>query len=253
MVFVLLCHLAALGVCADSESSTESSKVVMSEVPEGAIVLFGEDGKTDRFFSPSGETPNWKVEQGELISTRGGIRSNHISSKLHFRDAEIHVEFCDSDIHGGNSGIYLHGLYELQIYNSHGKETPTMQDCGAIYGISVPKVNAALPPGEWQTYDILFIAPRRDTDGKITTPGRITAWLNGKLVQDKVEIRESVSQYHPYRWCTTHFLGRVKASLDHSDAGPVFLQDHDSPVRFRNVWVKPLDDKSHWYEDKKED
>ena len=194
LVLVLVLNVVSENVFAQSASSSETS----GALPEGAVLLFGDDGKVNQFFSKTGEEPNWKVENGELISTRGGLRSNHISSKFHFRDAKIHVEFCDSDVNGGNSGIYLHGLYELQIYNSYGKEKPTMQDCGAIYGISIPKVNAALPPGEWQTYDITFIAPRRDADGKIIKPGSITAWLNGKLVQDKAEIQGPVSQYHPY-------------------------------------------------------
>jgi hypothetical protein len=114
--------------------------------PDGAIVLFDGHG-TNRFLSMEGKEMNWPVEDGALVSTRGQGRTNHLVSKLHFRDAEIHVEFMLPDDGPGNSGVYLHGNYELQIFNSFGKDTPTMDDMGAVYGFSKPLANACRKAG----------------------------------------------------------------------------------------------------------
>jgi hypothetical protein len=100
-------------------------------------------------------------------------------------------------------------------------------------------VNASRPAGEWQVYDIRYTAPRRGAARKVTTPGTITAWLNGKLVQDGVEFAEPRSPYIPYRHGVTDHLRQVKKRLDETGEGPLFLQDHGSPARFRNVWFVP--------------
>lgn len=161
---------------------------------------------------------------------------------MRFRDADIHVEFQLPAKGSGNSGLYIHGHYELQIINSIGKEKLTQEDMGALYGFSAPAVNASRQPGEWQVYDVRFRAPRRDADGKITEEGSLTAWLNGQKVQDGTCFGEPRSKYHPYRHGTTPYLQQLERELKQTSTGPLFLQDHDSPVRFRNVWVRPLDD-----------
>jgi hypothetical protein len=195
-----------------------------------------------------GKEINWPVEDGALVSTRGKRRSNHLVSKLHFRDAEIHVEFKLPQKTSGNSGIYLHGNYELQIYNSFGKETLGMGDMGAIYGFAEPQANACRPPGEWQVYDIQYRAPRRDKSGKIVKKGSITAWLNGQRVQNNTRFGEPRSKYHPYRYGTTPYLQKIWKRQKQTMTGPVFLQDHDSPVKFRNIWVRPLDNHAFIYD-----
>jgi hypothetical protein len=157
-----------------------------------------------------------------------------------FQDADIHAEFMVSPEAKGNSGLYIHGHYEMQIYDSFGVEPPTEQDEGAVYRFGKPLVNASRPTGEWQVYDIRFIAPRRDDISKITTPGRITAWLNGKLVQDGLEFTEPRSPYVPYKHGVTDFLRGVEKKLRVTGTGPLFLQDHGSPTRFRNVWIRPF-------------
>jgi Domain of Unknown Function (DUF1080) len=215
--------------------------------PPGAVVLLGEDGK-HQFLNKEGVEPNWKVENGELISSRDKRRANHIVSKLHFRDADIHVEFKVDPKGEGNSGVYIHGNYEMQIFNSHGKAQPTDHDEGSLYGFQKPLVNAARPAGEWQVYDIRYRAPRRNDEGKIVEEGQITAWLNGQKVQDGTRFGEPRSVYHPYRYETTAYLKAIWERQKKTMVGPVFLQDHDSPCRFRNVWVKPLDDQSLMYE-----
>jgi hypothetical protein len=220
--------------------------------PEGAVVLF--DGKgTNLFLSKRGEECDWPVVEGALVSTSGDVRARHIVSKLHFRDAQIHVEFMLPEAEGGrrysgNSGVYLHGHYELQVFNSFGKEGVSKGDCGAIYGIAPPLTGACRKPGEWQTYDILYLAPRRNEAGKIVEPGSITAKLNGQLVQDDTRFEEPTSTYHPLRYKTTPYTDRIKEKLLATGTGPVFLQDHDNPVRFRNVWLLPLDDKAGMFE-----
>jgi hypothetical protein len=215
--------------------------------PDGAIVLF--DGRgTNQFLSMEGKEINWPVEDGALISTRGQGRTNHLVSKLHFRDAEMHVEFMLPDQGPGNSGVYLHGNYELQIYNSLGKVEPTMDDMGAIYGFSKPLANACRKPGQWQVYEIRYRAPRRDDSGQIVEDGSLTAHLNGVLVQDRATFGEPKSPYHPFRYGTTPYLAKIWEQQKRTGVGPLFLQDHDSPVRFRNIWVRPLDDLAFLYE-----
>ncbi|MBL7039611.1 MAG: DUF1080 domain-containing protein [Pirellulaceae bacterium] len=218
--------------------------------PKDAVVLFDGQG-ADLFLSMEGGEINWPVEDGTLVSTRGQGRSNHLVSKLHFRDADIHVEFMLPETTSGNSGVYVHGNYELQIFNSFGKKKIEMGDAGAIYGFSKPLVNACRKPGEWQVCDIRYRAPRRDDSGEIVEEGSITAWLNGKKVQDNATFGEPKSKYHPYRYGTTPYLQRIWEQQKKTMTGPVFLQDHDSPVRFRNVWIRPLDDCAALYEPEK--
>jgi|GEM_PF-473365 len=215
-------------------------------VPRGATVLLG-DGPETKFLSKTGQGIDWPVEKGELVSTKGGNNSNHLVSSIHFRDAVIHVEFMLPPSGSGNSGVYIHGNYELQIIGSHGKADVTQKDMGAVYGFAKPLVNAARKPGEWQVYDILYEAPRRDDKQKIVKPGSITAWLNGQLVQKNTRVGEPRSVYHPYRHETTGYLKAIFQRQKQTMTGPVFLQDHGHAVRFRNVWVLPLDDRAGVY------
>jgi hypothetical protein len=212
--------------------------------PEGAVILF--DGTTPRFRSMQGDSINWPIENGCLVSTSVAGRVNHIVSEWHFRDADVHVEFMVSEIAEGNSGVYLHGNYELQIFNSHAVTLPTEHDQGALYGFAPPLVNAARKPGQWQVYDIRYRAPRRDDAGTITTPGSVTAWLNGQCVQRDTRFEEPRSVYHPFRYGNTPYLDRIGIQQKATQIGPVFLQDHGSPTRFRNVWIQPLDDHGYW-------
>ena len=216
------------------------------------ILLFGTgpDGKlVNRFLSKEGTPADWRVENGELISTsrpvdeQNPVRSNHVYSAEFFRDALIHVEFMVRPEAHGNSGVYIHGNYEMQIYDSAAMTELNDQDLtGAIYHISAPKVNASKPVGEWQTYEIEYHAPRRDADGTIIRPGRITAWLNGQLVQENAEFGEPVSQFHPYRYGATENLRKIWENQIRTGYGPFFLQDHQSPTRFRNIWIRKLED-----------
>jgi hypothetical protein len=255
----LLIHCCVLGFLqiapgatnAAEEPFTPDQSQLPATPPKDAIILFGPD-TAPQFLSKSGGKIDWPVEKGALVSTRGNERSNHIVSKWHFRDADIHVEFAVADEGPGNSGIYIHGNYEMQIFNSFGKEKIDEHVEGALYGFHKPLVNASRPAGQWQVYDIRYRAPRRNAQGKITEEGSITAWLNGKLVQDHARFGEPRSVYHPYRYSTTPYLKEIWKRQIATQVGPVFLQDHDSPARFRNIWIRPLDDKAMLYDPKGE-
>jgi hypothetical protein len=208
--------------------------------PPGAIVLFGDGSAPPAFTSMAGGPIDWLVKDGTLVVNTTNAHANHIVSQARFQDADIHAEFMVSPRAHGNSGLYLHGHYEMQIYDSFGIEPPTEQDEGALYRFAPALVNASRPAGEWQVYDIRFIAPRRDAGGRIVKAGSATAWLNGKLVQDGLTFTEPRSPFIPYRHGVTDFLRGIEKELRATGRGPLFLQDHGSPTRYRNVWVRPL-------------
>lgn len=212
-------------------------------VPEGGILLFGRDASgnlVNRFLDQTGEPADWKVEGDELISTTKN-HLNHIHSDCDFRDARIHAEFKLPTEGSGNSGIYVHGLYEMQIINSSGARDVNQLEAGAFYRFFAPLTLAGLPGGEWQSYDLLYRAPRRDESGKIVQKGQMTAWLNGILVQDAVEFEEARSQWHPMRRQLTDCVQKKWEHQKKTGFAPLFLQDHENPTRFRNVWIQPLD------------
>ena len=167
----------------------------------------------------------WPVADGAMTSFKQDIVSND-----RFGDFTLHVEFCEPlmgpEVKGqqrGNSGVYLQGRYEIQVLDSYGLP-PTKGDCGAVYDQKAPDVNACLPPGQWQTYDITFHAATYGQDGKRTAKPRVTVVQNGKTVQDNVEIN--------------HVTGSELMKDGPAD-GPVLLQFHHNGVQFRNVWIVP--------------
>jgi hypothetical protein len=243
MTTTFLIALAVLS--ADPDFKPDQGKIPVPP-PKGATVLLDETGK-HAFLSMSGETINWPVKDGAIESTPKGNR-NHIVSKLHFRDADIHVEFMLPEKGPGNSGIYIHGNYEVQILNSFGKEKVTQEDAGAVYGFSPPLENACRKPGEWQVLDIRYRAPRRNDAGKIIEDGTVTVWFNEKKVQDGTTFGEPKSTFHPFRFGNTPYLDKIRDRQKRTMTGPVFLQDHGNPVKFRNVWVIPADDNAFVYE-----
>ena len=224
--------------------------------PHNAIVLLGLVGQPPKFVGMSGRPIDWPLGDAgseappegfanrlatlEVKATPG--HANHIVSDLLFQDADIHAEFMVSPTSQGNSGLYLHGHYEMQIYDSAGADPPTDQDEGSLYRFAAPLVNAARPVGQWQVYDIRFRAPRHDVAGHLLKAGSITAWLNGKLVQDGIAFTKPRSPYTPYNHGVTDFSRGIEKRLIETCKGPLFLQDHGSPTRFRNVWLVPLDE-----------
>lgn len=198
--------------------------------PADAIVLF--DGKNlDAWQSGSGGPAEWKVSDGAFVVTPG---KGAIRTKAEFGDVQLHVEWASpSPAKGtgqdrGNSGLFLMGLYELQVIDSYKADTYADGQAGAIYGQYPPLFNASKPPGEWQTYDVAFRRPRFAEDGKLLEPARVTLIHNGILVQNNEEILGQTTwlKWTPYK--------------KHADAGPIELQDHSHPVKFRNIWIRNL-------------
>ena len=234
--FVSVALLSALLSSAYSQEKPIKVVDTRGKLPSDAIVLF--DGKsTDAFVGVDGKPCAWPVADGVLT-----VGTGFIVTKLHFRDAQIHAEF--SVPNGiGNSGLYLHGHYEMQISNTAGSTEPSKEVIGSLYRFELPLVNAGRPVNEWQSYDVIYRAPR-NKDGKIVEPGTITSILNGVLVQNHVSFTEPRSPYTPYVYNATPYTTKILESIKRTDAGPLYLQDHQSPVRYRSIWIRPLDDRA---------
>lgn len=196
--------------------------VAPAPMPSDAIVLF--DGK-DLSAWEGGE--NWPIEDGAATTAKAGI-----TSKQAFGDCQIHLEFATpSKVEGsgqgrGNSGLYLMGQYEVQILDSYENETYYDGQCGAIYKQQPPTVNASRKPGEWQTYDIVFTAPRFAEDGKIEKPGYVTVLHNGVVIHNHFELQGATSYTEPPKY------------TKHADKLPLHIQFHGNATRFRNIWVR---------------
>lgn len=196
--------------------------------PSDAVVLF--DGTdVSKWQKGDGSPATWQVENGALIESRGG----NIQTKESFGDMQLHIEWSSpAEVKGngqgrGNSGVFLMGRYELQVLDSYNNPTYPDGQAGSLYGQMPPMVNASRPPGEWQAYDVIWTAPRFK-DGKVETPAFITVLHNGVVVQNHTASlgpsgHRTLSTYTP-----------------HEATGPISLQDHGNPTRFRNIWVRPL-------------
>ncbi len=193
-----------------------------SQPPSDAVILF--DGTdVSQFTQLDGSPPAWRVVDGVLI-----VGENDVISRYLFSDAQVHVEFNipPDDPKHGNSGLYFHQLYELQILDSYSPNRfAPNQQCASFFSLHAPLVNASLPPGEWQTYDIIFRGARLDETGKVVEPARFTVFHNGILVQHDRRLSEGTG------------AGRKNPMVS---KGPLKLQAHGSPVRFRNIWMRPL-------------
>jgi hypothetical protein len=233
LVTALACGFAQRGTDGPQPRAVDPGGA--GKAPGDAVVLF--DG-TDlsHWTTKDGRTARCKVAAGAMACTTG---SGDLFSKEKFRAAQIHVEFAIpamADQHGqlrGNSGVFLHGRYEIQVLDSYNNPTYADGSAGALYGQAAPLVNASRPPEMWQSYDIVFHPPACDAGGTVTRKGTLTILHNGVLIQDRVEIQKVTP-------------GDAGGSV--CDAGPLRLQDHSgfpgAPVtvmRFRNIWYRPLD------------
>lgn len=197
--------------------------------PSDAIVLF--DGKDlAKWESAKGGAAKWSLKNGAMtVNGTGDIRT-----KESFGDCQLHVEWSTpTEIQGegqgrGNSGIFFQNRYEVQVLDSHGNKTYADGQAAAVYKQHPPLVNVSRPPGEWQTYDIIFRAPKFAADGNVSQPGRITVLHNGVLVQDHVEVLGKTGP-----------VGKPKYEA-HGPKDPIKLQDHNNPVSYRNIWIRPL-------------
>jgi len=191
-------------------------------VPADAIVLF--DGKDLSQWNPS----DYKVEDGLMVSG-----NDNLTSKRSFGNCQVHVEWMapahfDSPWYNqGNNGVMLMGLYEIQVFDSYNVKIYPDGQAAAIYGQTPPLVNATRPPGQWQTYDIVFTAPVFDGQ-KLVSPARVTVFHNGLLAQLNEEIHGET------------FHRKLPAYNHKISTGPLVLAGHHCPVLFRNIWVRPL-------------
>lgn len=198
--------------------------------PVDAVVLF--DGKDlSQWKAVNGDATKWVLKDGVMESVKG---AGYIRTKDEFQDFQLHIEWATpSEVQGsgqgrGNSGVFLHGKYEIQVLDSYENKTYFHGQAGGIYKQHAPRVNASRPPGQWQTYDIVFHGPRYDASGNLTRPAFTTILHNGILIHDHAMLLGSTSN----RGAARYEPGMVK--------GPISLQDHGNPVRFRNIWIRPL-------------
>jgi hypothetical protein len=238
------CLIAAIPVLALAQSDskgdpakTEVWKPVPAAVatpqgaaPSDAVVLF--DGKDlSAWDGEEGGKPTWTVADGAVTVLSDG---KGIKTKRSFCDIQLHVEWrSPTETKGfegqnrGNSGIFLQNLYELQVLDSYNSATYANGQAGSIYKQAIPLVNASRAPGVWQTYDVIWKAPRFSKGGGLESPARITVLHNGVLVQDDTVLSGK-----------TEYIG-APSYAPHGCA-PIALQDHHAKVSFRNIWVREL-------------
>ncbi len=198
--------------------------------PSDAIVLF--DG-TDlsAWEREDGSAPGWAVGDGAMTVTAG---TGNIRTRQGFGDIQLHLEWrTPTTLEGegqgrGNSGVFFMERYEVQVLDSYENRTYSNGQAGSVYKQHIPLVNASRGPGEWQTYDITFSAPRFAADGAVERPAFLTVFHNGVLIQDHVELAGP-----------TVFVGHPSYEA-HEERAPILLQDHGNPVSYRNIWVREL-------------
>ena len=201
----------------------KKSPTMGAPAPKGAIVLF--DGSNEDAWTRIPE--KWPVVDGAFQVT-----GSQFATKQEFGSFKLHLEFRCPYMPSkfgqarGNSGVYILGRYEVQVLDSFGLE-PKDNECGGIYHEAAPKVNASFPPATWQTYDITFHAAKIGADGKKTKDAEISVEQNGVVIHDHLKLS-----------------GPTPGGLGDKDVatGPLMLQDHGNPVRYRNIWIQPLQD-----------
>lgn len=209
--------------------------------PSDALVLF--DGKNLNEWVSSGDTSKpaaWTLADGAFIVKKG---TGNIQTKRRFLDYQLHLEWKIPEvIHGsgqgrGNSGVFLalsgdgDNGYEIQVLDNYENETYVNGQAGSIYKQHIPLANACAPAGTWQSYDIIWTAPRFDAQGKLISPARITAIHNGVLIQNNTEVKG-----------ITRYIGQPHYKKAHG-ASAIMLQDHgdpSEPISFRNIWLREL-------------
>lgn len=200
------------------------------DAPSDAIILF--DGiNMNEWTNDNGGLPQWPVEGGVVT-----VGKEQVKTKRKFGSVQLHIEWrSPSKVEGtsqgrGNSGVFFSdGRYEVQVLDSYDNRTYRNGQAGSVYKQYAPLVNASKRPGEWQTYDIIFMQPHFNEDGSYLVPPRITVLHNGVLVQNNVVLRGP-----------TAYIGMPEYQIEKHGLGSIVLQNHGNPVSFRNIWVREL-------------
>jgi hypothetical protein len=223
------------------QPGSESTPDEPGTAPSDAFVLFDSKSSSEggvglsEWSDSKGKPSKWIMKDGYMECVKD---SGYIKSKRIFGSCQLHVEFATpatvkGDGQGrGNSGVFLMGEYEVQVLDSYNNRTYADGQCSALYGRAVPLVNASRGPGQWQSYDIIFHRPVFKGK-KVVKKATFTVFHNGVLVQDNVALEGGTG------WINKH---AVTGYRPHGDKGPIMLQDHGNPVRYRNIWVRELDD-----------
>jgi hypothetical protein len=242
--YFLLLSLCSTIACAQNDKRTPESTEVWEPQPKivttgepgappsDAIVLF--DGKNlDEWISVEGDAPaKWTLKDGTFTVAPG---TKDIKTKKQFGDLQLHVEWRSPAVTDpskvsqgrGNSGIFLQEKYEVQVLDNYENKTYSNGQAGSIYKQHIPLANACKKPGEWQTYDIIYTAPRFNDDGRVIAPAYVTVIHNGVLLQNHVAL-----------WGSTQYIGFPL--YEKHGKGPLRLQDHGNLVSYRNIWVREL-------------
>ena len=197
--------------------------------PSDAIVLLGAGTDLSAWQMADGSPATWTMSDGVLQTGKGMLHT-----KQQFTDFQLHVEFATpSEVKGdsqgrGNSGVFLLGKFEIQVLDSYQNITYPDGQAAAMYGQYPPLVNVARAPGEWQTYDIVFTAPRFAADSTVEKPATVTVLHNGVVVHNGTAY-----------WGPTRHKSVLPYTADMA-SGPIMLQDHGNPVRYRNIWIRAL-------------
>lgn len=220
-VFLALALVAlACSQCFSAQTLFSGDEVI----PAYSTILFNGKDLSEWVYSSSGEPAGWKVQDG-YMEVRGG----DLRTKKEFGDCQLHIEFWLPDMGDAkgqaraNSGVYMMNAYEVQVLDSYGLVSAS-GDCGGLYSYAPPMVNACRPPEKWQSFDIFLRAPRFDDQGKKIANAVITVLHNGVLIHSCFELP-----------------GATPGGGDEAKVGPIRLQDHGCPVRYRNIWIRSLD------------
>ena len=203
----------------------------LSAPPSDAIVLFDGTDLSQWINADSGQAANWIINSDGSMTVQ---KDGGIETKEEFGSIQLHIEWrTPKEIKGkgqgrGNSGVYFQKTYEIQVLDSYNNITYSNGQAASIYKQSIPLVNASRPPGEWQTYDIIFNEPQYDAIGKRLKKGSFTVFHNGVLVQNNVEIQGTTQYIGPPQLRNTKTPKRL------------YLQDHGNPVSYRNIWLRKL-------------
>jgi hypothetical protein len=216
----------------DPEVSKITPGENLGDAPSDAIILFDGVDLENEWTNGKGEKPGWIVADGCITVKKG---TGVIKTKRVFEDFQLHIEWrSPAEVKGksqgrGNSGVFLQGIYEVQVLDNYDNRTYRNGQAGSLYKQHAPLVNACKEPGAWQAYDIIYTAPRFNENGTYFTPPTVTVLHNGVLVQNNVELRGP-----------TEYVGIPEYSVKEHGRGPIMLQDHGNPVSFRNIWIREL-------------